>query len=72
MIDYDKLYDELTDGIIIREYQVSFPSMAITGFEREKQKAINMYKMDPMFHTRVASLVSGIISLVQKNEKGEG
>ena len=60
----DKIYHELTEGFILREYYTMFPEMQVMG--DIKERAIKKYQTDPYFHARVATVVSGTMSIIGK------
>jgi asparagine synthetase A len=58
-----KFQEELLEGIIIREYQAMYPDME----PNMREKAITKYQTDNFLHNRVQSLVSGVLSLIEKH-----
>lgn len=62
MIDFTGMHDELTKSFILREYQERIPQLTM-DFE---QKAIELYRNDPIFHNRVDHLVSAIMVIIQR------
>lgn len=61
MLDKRKLEDELTKGFIYHEYSLHRSTFDMTGYE---QKAIEMYRNDPIFNRRVRSIVSRVLATV--------
>lgn len=60
----DKLYHELVEGFILREYYMMFPEMQIMG--DIKEQAVKKYQTDPYFHSRIQSVVGNIMAIVKK------
>lgn len=58
----EALLDALLEGLIVREYQVLNPQLTVDF----KERAIDSYRMDGVFHARVQALTYGIMALVDK------
>jgi hypothetical protein len=63
MIDKRALHDELTEMFIVYQHRLDQPFPSDT----ESPEAIRLkYMNDPIFHSKVASLVSGVMHIVDK------
>ena len=64
MIDKRALHDELTEAFIGYQHRLDQPFPSAT----ESPEAIRLkYMNDPIFHAKVASLVSGVMHIVSKH-----
>lgn len=63
-MDYLKISAELTMGFILHEYQERYPQLIPTDF---KEKALMLYRTDPVFHNRVDYIVSFIMGTIHNN-----
>ena len=64
MIDKRALHDELTEAFIVYQHRLDQPFPSATD---TKEAMIQKYMNDPIFHARVASLVSGVMQIVGKH-----
>lgn len=68
MIDLNKMADELTDAFIGYQDSLESPMM----FNTEEIK-LAKYRKDSIFHSKVQSLVCGVMRIVSKHiDEGEG
>lgn len=64
MLDKRKLHDELTEAFINYQHRLDCPFPSAT----ESPEAIRLkYMSDPIFHARVASLVSGVMCILDRH-----
>ena len=63
-MNIDEMCNRLTIGFILREYYILFPEMQIIG--NVEKKAIDKYKIDSYFHTRVDSVVRSVMSIIEE------
>ena len=61
--DRRKLADDLTDGFIAYQYRLDYPT---PSFTETKETQIARYRTDPIFHAKVNSLVSGVLSIIDR------
>jgi len=64
-IDKSAFYDELLEGFICREYVDRFGPMEWDF----KEKAIDRYRNDPIFHNRVQQVTGQIMMLEGKHKR---
>lgn len=69
MIDKKALSDALTEAFIGYQHRLDCPLP--TPHETEEM-IILKYKTDPIFHTKVRSLVSGVMRIVNKHLQESG
>jgi len=66
----ERFIDALTEAVVSVEYERYHPTMALslthTDVLTRKDKAIDMFRSDPMFHARVSSIVSYVLFLTDK------
>ena len=72
-IDFRELQDKLTKLLVSARYEeinpVNLFDCTAFDFFNRKEKAISMYRNDPMFRARVDNLVAAIMHTVQECEK---
>ena len=64
MLDKRALHDELTEAFIVYQHRLEQPFPSAT---ETKEAMIQKYMSDPLFHAKVASLVSGVMQIVSKH-----
>jgi len=64
MFDKKALHDDLTDAFIVYQHRLEQPFPSAT---ETMETMVQKYRNDPLFHARVASLVSGVMRLVSKH-----
>ena len=73
MINKVKLREELLELLISAEYEKANPlnlfRCTASDINDRKDKALEMYRNDPVFHTRIESLVLWIMQIVDACEK---
>ena len=67
-MDKRALHDELTDAFMHYQHGLDQPFPSAT---ETHESIIRKYRTDPIFHARVASLVSGVMCIVDKHATQE-
>ena len=65
-MDNQALQEELTDAFIAYQYRLENPFPSAT---ETKEARILKYRTDPIFHAKVASMVSGVMHIVGKHAR---
>ena len=65
MIDEKALYNDLLEIFVAREYADRFGIIECNF----REKAVEKYRNDPIFHGRVKLIIACIMDLVNKHEK---
>lgn len=60
-----KIAEELTSGFIYREYEDRCPRLTAADFSHDK--AVELYRIDVYFRSRVEHLVSGVMGIIGKH-----
>ena len=64
MIDKIALSNDLTEAFVNYQYRLEHPMPSAT---ETPATMIEKYRSDPLFHTRVKSLVSGVMQIIEKH-----